>query len=60
MGPHRASGPTSISHSPFMDSKKDGLQPVVRPALPQDGRTGQFGTLTLVPQFGNGVGEGAF
>ena len=38
-GPHRASGPNSISHSPSMDSTKDGLPPAVRPVLPL-GRTG--------------------
>ena len=35
---YRASGPNSIFHSPFMDSKKDGLPPAVRPILPP-GRT---------------------
>ena len=35
----RASGPKSISYNPSMDSKKDGLPPVVHPVLPP-GQTG--------------------
>ena len=33
-GPQRASGPNSISNSPSMDLKKDGLSPAVRLVLP--------------------------
>ena len=33
---YKVSGPSSISSSPSMDSKKDGLPPAVRPVLPPE------------------------